>query len=1136
MVLHFPNLEILRLSLTSGAVPQTVSTAPALAGFDDEGQAWVEPSALLPQAAQAELCRLGAKVCNGDDIPLNQSMCCWPQLLPVQREPVLGIPFEKTPVLFELSEAQLPEVVNEILRLGNDRQSFRPLTDGVDTRVLLRVIGPPYYSLLRALDRDGQETAPRAYLERSPRVWVEIGYTHPLAEQIQPPPGKFLLIQPPRQWTFLDEAKFRDIYEILEFALPDAPACWQSTDLAQRLSVSLRLARGGSADPAELWVLRERGIEQLDNLVSTADDRLLSRLAFAVGVKDGVTTVVLRVRPSKLAPPVLVLQGVGFRPYLKLPNLFLPCDTRLHPPLRRDAVSKLLASEPARVTWLYPRPDGRFTPESLPDEAFRRLEDWVDYVLDHDHQALQAWVQSTRFDFEPFVCRDGPSEPAKKVAKNEPPRPKKSKGESEKSGPPPQAPDVKVVDKSQRTKKEEPAAENWSQAKPSELQQLLREREKQFLELTSPLDAPERQGLWREMALLNTALGQRGDASVCWVNALWEADSPAPAWLEGWLQTEANAPAGLTLAGTDLDRLLSNARPNPSQVRVLAASLACNAHAQRPAADVVKRLGRIQQFLEKHEALLPVRAVWLAWMSIAQLTHGDVLTLARARDRLLERLYQHGLRSDLDLPGFLCFSGTQAGDRFRIVQEQMLRMHKLVNHWIGNDLLETGLTKLYVDFIFAFGLGCLRETTACQQLLLEALEKLEASKHRDEVHAWLGQAFEYRILQVLEGKPPGGQLPAESLKSLECIERLKRYKIEKLRENSHILEPHERIDAYRNWRKVDELAGELQTLFDIDDRAKLAKRLTELLQLPRKWSTADAAEARILGTALELAPRLGEAFAGDLLSRVVPALDKLTELLPQALLLEKGLFLAAHFDQAVYMQKFIARFRQILENPDRFQQLLKSQPNIGKDPPLETLLGQSFRSLRKLGMRDEISHLLERIAELIIQSQEGKDFKNRERGTAERSRSAEKWSKTLKLLLHVAAGWLYFGHNDRALPILDDARHLLLEGDLIAENKKFEQATLVCAYVHALGQAPIEMALPRFEELFRKKVEVRDTLTVSTHYCLCRLNMVEAVVLAMVSDDFALNKAGRRWLDDDEFLVRRRIHRDVRAALSQAGI
>jgi len=27
-----------------------------------------------------------------------------------------------------------------------------------------------------------------------------------------------------------------------------------------------------------------------------------------------------------------------------------------------------------------------------------------------------------------------------------------------------------------------------------------------------------------------------------------------------------------------------------------------------------------------------------------------------------------------------------------------------------------------------------------------------------------------------------------------------------------------------------------------------------------------------------------------------------------------------------------------------------------------------------------------------------------------------------------------------------------------------------------------------------------------------------------------------RWLDDDEYLVRRRIHADVRAALSQAGM
>jgi hypothetical protein len=44
---------------------------------------------------------------------------------------------------------------------------------------------------------------------------------------------------------------------------------------------------------------------------------------------------------------------------------------------------------------------------------------------------------------------------------------------------------------------------------------------------------------------------------------------------------------------------------------------------------------------------------------------------------------------------------------------------------------------------------------------------------------------------------------------------------------------------------------------------------------------------------------------------------------------------------------------------------------------------------------------------------------------------------------------------------------------------------------------------------------------------LVRLRVVEAAVLAIVNDDFALGPAVRRWLDDDEFRVRRRIHRDL---------
>src|SRR5262249_37576087 len=143
------------------------------------------------------------------------------------------------------------------------------------------------------------------------------------------------------------------------------------------------------------------------------------------GTSGGVQSIILRVRTSKLPPPVLVLHGPAFRPYLKLPNLFLPSGSRLQPPLRRDAVRKLLADDPDRITWLYPHAGGAFTPESLPDTVFRPPPDWIDYVLDHDHAALAAWVGAARFDFEPFVCKDDDTDkPKKQPAKDSRPRPK----------------------------------------------------------------------------------------------------------------------------------------------------------------------------------------------------------------------------------------------------------------------------------------------------------------------------------------------------------------------------------------------------------------------------------------------------------------------------------------------------------------------------------------------------------------------------------------------------------------------------------------------------------------------------------------------------------------------------------------
>jgi hypothetical protein len=84
-----------------------------------------------------------------------------------------------------------------------------------------------------------------------------------------------------------------------------------------------------------------------------------------------------------------------------------------------------------------------------------------------------------------------------------------------------------------------------------------------------------------------------------------------------------------------------------------------------------------------------------------------------------------------------------------------------------------------------------------------------------------------------------------------------------------------------------------------------------------------------------------------------------------------------------------------------------------------------------------------------------------------------------------------------------------------------------------LGQAPLELAQRRLEELYHRLEGIRDTFTTNSHYSLSQLDLVEAVVLSVVTDDFLMGSSSRRWLDDDEFLVRRRIHDDLRALLSQ---
>jgi hypothetical protein len=1133
MAYLFPTLDSLALALTSGAIPATVAAASALAAVGEEGTLVF---ADLSAAAAKRLRQLGIDNEPDDGRPRRQ-FSCWPQLLPLV--PVQPQVDGQTPVLFDVpGGAAFAGLVTELLRLGNDRQSYRHLNSGDSQRMLLRVIGPPYYTLLRSLEPDRSLCAAdrvTAFVEQRPRIWVELGREHPLADRLQPPPGKWLLLRSSREWEQLDEGPLEEIYQAVDFPLPAAESNWHDQPLSDRMQVPLRLASMAETDPAELWVLEDDAQAQIEQLIAHSDNELIARLAFAVVTQApggaAAPLVLLRVRPSKLPPPVLILRGVACRSYLNLANLFVPVGRRLHPPLRRDVVGKLLAADANQLVWLHPGESGQFVPRGVSDSAFRPLSQWVDYVLDQAHEPLQTWMAAHRFDFASFICGDDAPQPAPRPAKEREARPAKtSQPAATKSAAStsPTADEEPVLAEIVLPGDATPAELARAELQPSELQQRLSRIESQFTELREPLESPARIPLWREMALLNGALDRRLDAALCWSHALWEQPAGNGGDTALWLADGDGDSRQAFPARSELEALLADPAPPRVAVTRLAAQLirqAALAGSQTAPADQVALAARV---LTQHENALPVRLAWLAAVAAAWLAQDDALALARARDRLLERLFQQGLTVEHDLPGFLRGgSGADAG-RQRSLREQLRVLRDLVAEWIYEPPSSTARTRAYADLIFAFGLARLGEAAEAQRIVGWARQKLGS---KDNVHAWAFQIFEHRIDEAAKGQRQG-HLPAEALALLEYMSRDERYKVDRLRQRSRLIEPLERIDSFRNFhrRYPDEFSHVLAQLSGIVARDELHARLRELLSHPPAVGQTPLGRVRLIAKALELSPRVGEALALELLARVLSAWDGIDDVVERAVLLEKALLVAAHFDQQETMHSLLERFDAAL--PAIVGNYLHLQTehlpnNQEKLENIESLFRQSLRGLRKLGLRDEIGRMFSRIVELAQADAKAPPAKAAGGRPGKRDPA-----RTARLLLTVAGGWFYFGQHEQAQPVAAAARQQLFQNEMSA----VQRSALACAYVAAVAQAPLATALPLIQELFGKHPQTQqlnllrmvDPLFTSTHFSLAQLDLVEATVLTLVSDEFVLSPETRQWLEEDEFLVRRRIHRDVR--------
>jgi hypothetical protein len=1114
--LIFPSEEALLVALTSGMVTAEIQATSVRHARGQGGAIAVVPDSKLPREVTAALAGAGVPIRSVDASLLPAR--CWAEVVRAKPLPESAVSMQL--VLFVLDgDTAMIELAGELLRLGCDRQAYALQANGSKTRALLRAAEPPYYTVASALDRGGRFHAFVPLRPGQELVFGELGWSHPLKETIHAAPGEILLVPREGSWLTLKNGPWSDVYQLIDFRLPESPEAKEAIAPPRRLTVPLCLTRASRTEPASLWVIREHAIEVVDRLVQTLPDDVIARLLFAVTGDPDRPIVILRGRAGRSGPPEIDVPGEAYVSLLRIPNLFVPRDRIVEPPLRRDKIRELLAPADDELGWLAPVGDAGLRLESLPDSAFSPLLDWVDYLVEAGAAKLEPWVKSALFDFEPFVSIgvEWAEQPKQPEQKEKPRRREPVRAE-------PPFEDTGDLDFDDDTDPTGPIAPAEPQRRPANIlepveqdvltpdEEQLAELEQDFLDLEAPLDAAERTAMWAQMARLNGRLNRHRDAGICWSYALWEQQGEiAAALAREWAEVDTGAGDPGAMSRLVQGRLQAS-KPSRGDVRDVVAVVVSSHLAQVPEPSSLGDIHEVQVWLDQYDEVLDVRSLWLARHALAELVGGDRLALARTRDRILTRL-RVGLSLERDVPNFLRFLGGGAG-RGRSSEQLADRLEELLETYATTkrkkNVLEgpEELTGAYVRLVFAYGFARLGRSDRARQLREEARAPLDLS---DPIHGFLVDAYEARIDQALEGKPletplpselgarlgalaqpdvsgqdPSSQEAARSKALMDC------YKIDNLREVSTILEPNEKLDPSDAWlrRHWKEAKGrELEMLRGMTDPDELAKEVDRLMDVALRAEPEE--RARLFEGLMDFFPQLPSRARRNL-DRVLEAIEAID---PgrRALILQEALMLAGYFGLSELAQSISLELKRLLEQLEAKQVV---------EVALE--FKKSLRALRRVGLKEEAADLLEIMQRAI--SGEGPE--------------------EMVARLQVAGGLIYLGDLDRAMPAMTAAHDFLNRTNLKLETRlRVHQAA-----ASAWSEAPEQKAIAGLAKLAAQLKHITDGRTSNSHFCRSVIQFMEALVLGYASEHLALGELGRRWLDEDEYLIRRRIHRTLGAS------
>lgn len=800
--------DALIAAIRAGVVPDGVLQSPA--EVVEQDGLHITPSAPLTKSAQTELARLGFQVT--ETTPHGRTVASWPQIVGARRQTNLP---ELPLVLFVAPSSEFASLVSALLRLGADRQDVAFFDTSEGEYCATKVVDPPYYVVLSAMEGG----AVRAYRPASERTWIELGFDHPLAEHFLVPDHELLLIGGTRSWTRLADGPWRSIYTHLELS-PPGRAVLAPTDSDARLQVPLHLAVASQQAAPTLWVLRGEAHDTLDALVRSLPQAALRAFAFArLRTADDKPVVVIRARTGHEAPALVLPDGHSASAYVSfqhVDHLFVPVGSTVRPPLRVERIRETLAPDTDALAWLVPTDEqGAFRVEYAPVSAFAPLDDWVDHVAAEDAVALQPWFDAAVFEFDSFVGVQElqPAKPRKKAVSTSSPKPTPRQT----SIPGTSAP---------AASREHRAEIEVKTTTPTALDREIAEVEGRLIDLMGGWRYDRRayrnaSSDWRLLASLYRDAGRANDAALAYMHALWPLTPKDPQWRQGlrrWDHAEDN-----------------DAHTETARVRAeLVGALLGLARGE----DV--DIAALNGLLNVHGDALPTRLVWLVYESLARHS-GDRLAFVRAQDVMRLRL-RGGLRLADDIPGFVRRVGQDlsggASSRLVGALSELYEAYATSSRERSDAEAPEELTEGYVQWVFAWGFAQLGESPRS----IECAKAAEQA-HRDAtdpIHTFLRGAFRTRVEHARTGRGLRTPLPLELHQQLEALPRMDRYKVDRLRDASFILEGSE-VDAFGTFR-TDEPA------VDITDPAALPQLVDSAIE------AGDAASLRRAGVLLQLMP------------------------------------------------------------------------------------------------------------------------------------------------------------------------------------------------------------------------------------------------------------------------------------------